>query len=86
MAQGDKKRTYVVTDNGIDSIEHIAENSRMDKSDVVDRAVKYYLKSLVNGDVDDPLVDDDISPPGLKGRQQQKEEDGGFMSRFRRKK
>lgn len=67
MAQGEKKRTYKITDRGIDSIEHISNNSRMDKSDVVDRAVKYYLKGLVNGDLNDALVDDDIGMPGYSG-------------------
>lgn len=67
MAQGEKKRTYKLTDRSIDSIEHISNNSRMDKSDVVDRAVKYYLKELVNGGLNDAMVDDDIGMPGYSG-------------------
>ena len=84
MAQGDKARTYKLTKKGIGSIEHISDNSRMDKSDVVDRAVKRYLHQLVNGNINDPLVDDDISMPGKKGKGSGgKSSKKGLMDRLR---
>lgn len=59
MAQGDKKRTYVLTDEGVKAIEWLNDNTRLDRSDAVDRAVKQYFVAVKEGNVDDALVVDE---------------------------
>lgn len=59
MAQGDKKRTYKLTDEGVGKLDAISEKSKLDKSDSVDRALKLYYTLLIEGKIDDPYVDGD---------------------------
>lgn len=60
MAQGDNKRTYKLTKKAVSIISWFDDNSRLDKSDTVDRAVKYYYAQVKAGEIDDPMVEDKI--------------------------
>lgn len=86
MAQGDKKRTYKLTESGVRVIDTLDENTRLDKSDVVDRAVKYYYQQVKEGNIDSALVEDSVERIA-----QEVEGDGddsgiGLMERLRKKK
>ena len=78
MAQGDKKRTYKLTKKAIAIINWFDDNSRLDKSDTVDRAVKYYYAQVKAGNIDDPMVKDEIE----EGAEElmDNDEDGGSSS------
>lgn len=71
MAKGDKKRTYKLTDKSIKVIDWMEDNSILDKSDFVDRAVKYYWMQQQNGNLNDPVLTDstggDLEAPDLDG-------------------
>lgn len=71
MAKGNKKRTYKVTEEGVQIIDHMERETILDKSDFVDRAVKYYWYQLQNGQLDDPVLDGDADSigelPGVDG-------------------
>jgi len=87
MAQGKKKRTYKLTKKAIAIIEWFDDNSRLDKSDTVDRAVKYYYAQVKAGNIDDPMVKDEIE----KGAEELMDDDddgdsGGLLERIRGKK
>ena len=87
MAQGDKKRTYKLTKKAIAIIEWFGDNSRLDKSDTVDRAVKYYYAQVKAGNIDDPMVQDQIE----KGADELLDDDegdsgSGLIDRIRGKK
>jgi len=87
MAQGKKKRTYKLTKKAIAIIEWFDDNSRLDKSDTVDRAVKYYYAQVKAGNIDDPMVKDEIE----KGAEELMDDDddsssAGLMDRIRGKK
>jgi len=87
MAKGDKKRTYKVTEKGVRIIDHMEENTILDKSDFVDRAVKYYWVQLQNGNLNDPVLTDS-SGDGI-GELDLDTDDGGsssLMDRLRGKK
>lgn len=64
MAKGDKKRTYKVTDESVQIIDHMEDKTILDKSDFVDRAVKYYWYQLKSGELDDPILSDDSDSIG----------------------
>jgi len=71
MAKGDKKRTYKITDKGVRIIDHMEENTILDKSDFVDRAVKYYWLQHKAGELDDPVLtdgdSDSLDAPDIEG-------------------
>ncbi len=83
MAKGDNKRTYKITNKSVTVVDHIEANSMMDKSDVVDRAIKYYYKQLVSGSLDDPLVDDDIGRIDGRPGKGMSSGDSGLIDRIR---
>jgi len=86
MAQGDKKRTYKVTKKAIAIINWFDDNSRLDKSDTVDRAVKYYYAQVKAGEIDDPMVKDDIESGGDSLMDDDDgDSGGGLIDRFRSK-
>lgn len=87
MAKGDKKRTYKVTDESVQVIDHMEENTILDKSDFVDRAVKYYWYQLKNGELDDPILSDDADSIGdLPDVEDSGKESTSIMDRLRGKK
>lgn len=87
MAQGDKKRTYKVTKKAIAIINWFDDNSRLDKSDTVDRAVKYYYAQVKAGNIDDPMVKDDIEEGAEELMDDDDDSSGsGLIDRIRGKK
>lgn len=87
MAKGDKKRTYKVTEKGVRIIDHMEENTVLDKSDFVDRAVKYYWLQLQNGNLNDPiLTDNDVGELDVSDINDNDGDSGGLMDRLRGKK
>jgi hypothetical protein len=64
MAKGDKKRTYKLTDKSVRIIDWMEENSILEKSDFVDRAVKYYWAQQKAGNLNDPVLNDDANAGG----------------------
>lgn len=87
MAQGDKKRTYKVTKKAIAIIQWFDDNSRLDKSDTVDRAVKYYYAQVKAGNIDDPMVKDEIESGADSLMDDDDSDDGtGLIDRIRGKK
>jgi len=58
MAKGNTRRTYKLTEDTVQIIEYLADHSSFDKSDIVDRATKYYWRDFVNGELDDPAIQD----------------------------
>ena len=83
MAKGENKRTYKITGKSVTVVDHVEENSMMDKSDVVDRAIKYYYKQLVSGELSDPLVDDDIGRVDGRPGRNMSSGDSGLIDRIR---
>jgi len=87
MAKGDKKRTYKVTDESVTIIDHMEDNTILDKSDFVDRAVKYYWYQLKNGELDDPILDSDADSIGeLPDVNESSSDSTSIMDRLRGKK
>jgi len=86
MAQGDEKRTYKLTDEAIAKLNQLDENSKLDKSDNVDRAIKMYYRLLLNNKIDDPYIDEeDIDGIG-EINVGDGESNGGIIDRIRGKK
>ena len=87
MAQGDKKRTYKVTKKAVAIINWFDDNSRLDKSDTVDRAVKYYYAQVKAGNIDDPMVQDQIEKGADELLDDDEDDSGsGLIDRIRGKK
>lgn len=54
MSDG-KQRTYVLDNRTVDWIDEFADEQGVDKSQVVDRAIKVYAAKLTSGDISDPF-------------------------------
>jgi len=58
MAQGDKKRTFKITERADEMLDVLRSEGKLDKSDNVDRAIKLYYRLLKEGKLEnDPYVD-----------------------------
>jgi hypothetical protein len=58
MAQGDKKRTFKITERADEMVEVLRSEGKLDKSDNVDRAIKLYYRLLKEGKLEnDPYVE-----------------------------
>ena len=57
------KRTYQISDKSKDIVDGIKDSNDipMNKSQFVDRAIKYYYKKMIDGDIDDPMVQSALS-------------------------
>lgn len=55
-----KQRTYNLEADVVDFIDNKTEETNMDKSELVNRAVKVYAAKLASGDWKDPKYQDDI--------------------------
>lgn len=77
MAQGEEKRTYVLTEDGVKAIEWLNDNTRLDRSDAVDRAVKQYFVAVREGNVDDALVLDEVEEKAKEQIDNESDDDDG---------
>lgn len=57
-----RKRTYKLKDKSISVVDTMADNTVYNKSEFVNRAILYYYRELMKGELDDPAVVDQISP------------------------
>lgn len=55
-----KRKTYHFREDVIEFVEKFAEEQGWNKSDVANRAILYYWHQYSEGELDDPLVADDI--------------------------
>ena len=84
MAKGDKKRTYILTEDSVRVVEYLHENSVLEKSDVVDRAVKYYWKQQQSGELDDPMVrTDEDEGPDASEMEEDDDVEASFIDKLR---
>lgn len=87
MAKGDEKRTYKITEESVDVIDWMEDNTILDKSDFVDRAVKYYWLQHKNGNLNDPILTDDASDiQGVPDLDSSSDEGSSILERLRGKK
>lgn len=63
----------MMTEPAIDFIDVVYEETYMDKSEVVDRAVKYYAWSIRNGRLNDPKINDEIEELIMEGLEESDE-------------
>lgn len=52
------KRTYNISEKGKDIVDGVKDSDDipLNKSQFVDRAIKYYYKKMLDGDIDDPMA------------------------------
>lgn len=81
------KRTYQLSDKSSDIVDGVKDSEEipLNKSQFVDRAIKYYYKKMLDGDIDDPMVQSALSGNLDLGIDDSGNDDGTFRDKLRDK-
>lgn len=87
MAKGDQKRTYKITQKSVNIVDWMEDNSILEKSDFVDRAIKYYWAQQKAGNLNDPVLNDDANAGGnIPDLEETDKDTSSILDRLRGKK
>jgi len=78
------KRTYQIDDDTVEIVDRLGNDERIpfNKSQMVQRAVKYYWSDLVNGELDDAVVSSALGGDIPQGDSDDGGDSGGILGRF----
>jgi|APHM01.1.fsa_nt_gi hypothetical protein len=79
------KRTYELDDDTIEIIDRLGDDNRIpfNKSQMVQRAVKYYWKDMEEGQLQDAVVASALNGDTPEGSDEDDDDSTGLLGRFR---
>jgi len=77
-----KRKTFYCRTDVNSFIKQFSDEQAFDESDVINRALMYYAKDYYNGELEDPMVRDDMSK--MMDKQDNNDNDGTLRNLFNR--